>query len=553
MPTITQIKVGDTTYDIRDSQAQQRTLPTGGTTNQILKKASNTNYDAVWVDGTGSDWSDITNKPESFPPSSHNHDDRYYTETEVDTALAGKAAASHTHDDRYYTETEVDTALAGKAASNHNHDSAYAAKSHTHDDRYYTETEMDTKLAGKAASNHNHDTAYAAIDHDHDSDYAPISHTHDDRYYTETEVDTALAGKAASNHNHDTTYAAINHNHDTSYAGISHTHDDRYYTETEVDTALALKSDKTQDAHHIYFVKGTQGSSTSAWTGTLSEVSALYEGLIIDYWLPYASTSSNVSLTLTLKDNVTTDAIPVYYQSNNRMTTQQTVNTIWQYVYQTVTISGTSFTGWWAIRAYDTDTTYDHMSDLTHDGAGYTADSVIYRYQLLFHVSNDVLTPMNNDSNKTGTTKTILTNVEFDPFGEILYYASTTTVNAGSSISSNLYYARKTFDLRYSFNLSTNDGLETSKDLYLQVLMQSNGKCKLASGRPLTTTLPSTNDGIHYIFLGRMSGNSIYSVCLFHNHPVYYHDGTSLRILNNVASLPVASYDSSTETLEISF
>ena len=26
-----------------------------------------------------SDWSDITNKPSTFPPSSHNHDDRYYT------------------------------------------------------------------------------------------------------------------------------------------------------------------------------------------------------------------------------------------------------------------------------------------------------------------------------------------------------------------------------------------------------------------------------------------------------------------------------------------
>jgi hypothetical protein len=27
----------------------------------------------------------------------HNHDDRYYTETEVDTALAGKSDVSHTH------------------------------------------------------------------------------------------------------------------------------------------------------------------------------------------------------------------------------------------------------------------------------------------------------------------------------------------------------------------------------------------------------------------------------------------------------------------------
>ena len=30
-------------------------------------------------------------------PSAHNHDDRYYTETETDTKLAGKANSSHTH------------------------------------------------------------------------------------------------------------------------------------------------------------------------------------------------------------------------------------------------------------------------------------------------------------------------------------------------------------------------------------------------------------------------------------------------------------------------
>ena len=37
------------------------------------------------------------------------------------TSVAGKAAASHTHDDRYYTETEVDTKLSGKSDTGHTH------------------------------------------------------------------------------------------------------------------------------------------------------------------------------------------------------------------------------------------------------------------------------------------------------------------------------------------------------------------------------------------------------------------------------------------------
>ena len=62
--------------------------------------------------------------------------------------LDGKAASSHTHDDRYYTESEMNTKLNGKANA-----------SHTHDDRYYTESEMNAKLNGKANSSHTHNYA----------------------------------------------------------------------------------------------------------------------------------------------------------------------------------------------------------------------------------------------------------------------------------------------------------------------------------------------------------------------------------------------------------
>ena len=42
-------------------------------------------------------WDGITGKPGTFAPSAHNHDDRYYTESEMDTKLSGKANSSHTH------------------------------------------------------------------------------------------------------------------------------------------------------------------------------------------------------------------------------------------------------------------------------------------------------------------------------------------------------------------------------------------------------------------------------------------------------------------------
>ena len=42
-------------------------------------------------------WDGVTGKPGTFTPSTHNHDDRYYTETEMNTKLNGKANSIHTH------------------------------------------------------------------------------------------------------------------------------------------------------------------------------------------------------------------------------------------------------------------------------------------------------------------------------------------------------------------------------------------------------------------------------------------------------------------------
>lgn len=57
----------------------------------------------------------------SYAASGHTHDDRYYTETEINAKLDGKSNTGHTHDDRYYTESEIDSKLSGKANSNHSH------------------------------------------------------------------------------------------------------------------------------------------------------------------------------------------------------------------------------------------------------------------------------------------------------------------------------------------------------------------------------------------------------------------------------------------------
>ena len=69
-----------------------------GNTLTLTKKDNSTVVFIPTTGGGGSaesvDWANVYNKPTTFPPSAHNHDDRYYTENEVDTKLAEKAGTA---------------------------------------------------------------------------------------------------------------------------------------------------------------------------------------------------------------------------------------------------------------------------------------------------------------------------------------------------------------------------------------------------------------------------------------------------------------------------
>ena len=97
----------------------------------------------------------------------------------------------------------------------------------------------------------------------------------------------------------------------------------------------------------IYPVKGTQTSSTNAWTGTIN-LPELYDGLTIAYYLPYAGTNTAATLNLTLADGTTTTgAINLYETGTTRITTHYAAGSVVVLTYYSagsISVSGTATT-----------------------------------------------------------------------------------------------------------------------------------------------------------------------------------------------------------------
>ena len=241
----------------------------------------------------------------------------------------------------------------------------------------------------------------------------------------------------------------------------------------------------------------------------------LNTGATIFVKFQYANTASNPTLNVN-----STGALPIYRYGTTRASTTAGTNGWSAGAVLTFTYDGA---GW--IEHYWYNNTYT-LSNLFHGSGNFLADSAVYRYQMLFHIDDDTLTPLNNDNNVTAETKTMLTSVEFDPFNEIYYYSSTTNVADGGNIGGGAcYWHIAAMDLRFTFNID-ND-LTAHKNVYLKCSKQSNGKFRIASASPLTQALPTTNDGYYYIHLGRATSG--YQMTLYRKHPIYYHDGTQVR------------------------
>lgn len=269
------------------------------------------------------------------------------------------------------------------------------------------------------------------------------------------------------------------------------------------------------------FIAGTQSSSTGSWTGKTNQ-SAIYDGMCINYYLPYAG-SGSASLTLTLQNNTTTDAIPIYcYSSSGSITRLNTHFPRGSVIQMTLLlnryIGSTQYTAAWVVNAYyyyDSNT-YDRLLSNSAVKAGTNG---IKGYTLILRTGADTWESIVT-SNDTGTNKSANTSGFY--LDTVYYYNSSSSVSSGSLIYNIYTDYSQAYANRY-FNLSS--ALTNAAPVYLIFTYNSSdGKYYLDTTRWWTQspTTESSIAGKYFLYIGRayVSGSNSY-VSLENNHPLF--------------------------------
>ena len=155
--------------------------------------------------------------------------------------------------------------------------------------------------------------------------------------------------------------------------------------------------------------------------------------------------------------------------------------------------------------------------------------SVVYRYRLLFTSKDGAhFVPANNSTSTNATTNRSVCQDPIDPHGPIVYYGTTAAVNQGSRPAVASLWQQYQVTLGYSFAKGSALTMTPWAPVYLMCAPQSDGSAIIDSTTPWVQALPNTNDGKIYIFLGVAYSETALELNIL--HPIYYHDGTAIRI-----------------------
>lgn len=288
------------------------------------------------------------------------------------------------------------------------------------------------------------------------------------------------------------------------------------------------------------------GTSTSTvFTATVDGLTAYEDGTCV--MLKNGVVTSAAGFTININS---LGAKPVY--NSMALATADTtifnINYTMLFVYDSTRVTGGA---WICYRGYNSDNNTIGYQIRTNSSTLPLSDRV-YRYRILFTSADGTHYVPSNTS--TSTNATALRDVNqrpINPFGRIVYYSATTVLQAEANVGAAAQWDQYAVTFGYSFN-RTGAALVLNypAPVYLKCAPQSDGSAIIDATTPYVQSLPSTEDGKIYIFLG--IAYTAVAVELMVHHPVYYYKDSAIRLWTNAATdLPSVSSSDNGKVLQV--
>lgn len=285
--------------------------------------------------------------------------------------------------------------------------------------------------------------------------------------------------------------------------------------------AYDLKDVQARQAIPYGIVDST--STSKVFTATVPGITSYVDGTTV--MLKNGVVTSASGFTINING---LGAKPVY--NNMAAATAETtifnINYTMMFVYDSTRVSGGC---WICYRGYDSNTNTIGYQVRTNSSVLKTYDKCRYYKVFFTSADNTHWVPASTATDNSATSAKVVNQRPIDPFGKIVYCSANTNYAAEADIAATTIWEQYAFTFGYSFN-RTGAALEltTKAPIYIKCTPQTNGSAIIDADTPYVQALPSTKDGKIYIFLG--VAYSATAVELWAMHPVYWYDGTGIRV-----------------------
>jgi hypothetical protein len=263
-------------------------------------------------------------------------------------------------------------------------------------------------------------------------------------------------------------------------------------------------------------------STSTAYTATVPGINELKNGTIMLLRNGVVTSASGFKININglgakpVYNNLTTGN--THTPTNpTRDTTIFNINYTMLFIYDEELVSGGA---WICYRGYDSNSNTIGYQLRGNNSTRPAADKG-YRYRIwLSSLDNQSWVPINTSTATNATTARSLNSRVIDPFGEIVYYSTNDTTDAGERLTATTIWQQYALTIGYSYVKS----LTAWDPVYLKCEPQTGGGAVM---KDIVQALPSTADGFIYIYLGIAYSTTAMELRFY--HPVYYHDGTGIR------------------------